>query len=204
MGLFSSSTEKSTLAQNPVNPDITSQYGSGAEQDRYGSHFNVPTNALNKGVDKLKQAALAKGDGAEQDRHSGHFGIGDKGYDTLKSAARYKGDGAEQDRYHAHFSPALHSRDAQVVKEAVKSIATNGNRASYFGLGYDGQQRAKLLAGSGTGSEQVRSSHEFLSETSKLTSGQDRYGSHFGLTQDTVVSAAKSVQSGAKDMLPKK
>ncbi|KAH7348167.1 hypothetical protein BKA66DRAFT_447368 [Pyrenochaeta sp. MPI-SDFR-AT-0127] len=186
MGLFSSSTEKSTLARNPVNPDITSQSGSGAEQDRYGSHFSVPTDALNKGVDKLREAALAKGEGAEQDRYNAHLGVGSKGYDKLKEAARAKGDGAEQDRYNAHFSPALHSLDAQRVKEAAQSIVTKGNAASSHGLGYDGQQRAKLLAGSGTGAE------------------QDRYGAHFSLDKDTLASAAQRVQDGAKDVLSKK
>lgn len=126
MGLFTSSTEKSALSSNPVNPDITKQYGSGAEQDRYGSHFTVPSETIDKGVNKLKEAAS------------------------------YKGDGAEQDRYNAHFSPALHSLDAQKVPAAAASIAAKGNDADTHGLGYDGQQRAKLLAGSGTGAEQVR------------------------------------------------
>ena len=162
MGLFSSSTEKSTLARNPVNPDITTQSGSGAEQDRYGAHFSIPTDTLKQGVDKLKSAALTKGEGAEQDRYNEHLGVGSrgydlgsKGYDKLKDAAKYKGDGAEQDRYNTHFSPALHSLDAQKVGQAVQSILTKGKQASYHGLGYDGQQRAKLLAGSGTGAEQV-------------------------------------------------
>lgn len=155
MGLFSSSTEKSSLAQNPVNPDITTQSGSGAEQDRYGSHFSVPTDALNRGVDKLKDAALARGEGAEQDRYNAHLGVGSQGYDKLKEAARAKGDGAEQDRYNAHFSPASHSLDAQKVKDAAQSIVIKGDAAGSHGLGYDGQQRAKLLAGSGTGAEQV-------------------------------------------------
>lgn len=126
MGLFTSSTEKSAAAQNPTNPDVTSQYGSGAEQDRYGAHFRVPSDAIDKGVDRLKEAAS------------------------------YKGDGAEQDRYNAHFSPALHSLDAQKVPAAAASFATKGNEADTHGLGYDGQQRAKMLAGSGTGAEQVR------------------------------------------------
>ncbi|KAF1844854.1 uncharacterized protein K460DRAFT_394650 [Cucurbitaria berberidis CBS 394.84] len=186
MGLFSSSTEKSTLARNPVNPDITTQSGSGAEQDRYGAHFSVPKDALSKGVDKLRDAALTKGEGAEQDRYNEHLGVGNRGYDKLKDAAKYRGDGAEQDRYNTHFSPALHSLDAQKVKHAAQSIVTKGNAASYHGLGYDGQQRAKLLAGSGTGAE------------------QDRYGSRFGLSQDTVASAAQKVKDGAKDVLERR
>jgi hypothetical protein len=134
MGFFSSSTEKSAAAQYPVNPDITRQSGSGAEQDRYGSHFGASTarieQGINKGVDKLKEAAMAKG------------------------------EGAEQDRYNAHFSPAAHSIDAQKVQQAAKSIMEkakgNAKTSSSFGLGYDGQRRAKLLAGgNGSGAEQV-------------------------------------------------
>ncbi|OAL55317.1 hypothetical protein IQ07DRAFT_582817 [Pyrenochaeta sp. DS3sAY3a] len=156
MGLFTSSTEKGALGQNPVNPDITKQYGSGAEQDRYGSHFTVPSETIDRGVNKLKEVAS------------------------------YKGDGAEQDRYGAHFSPALHSLDAQKVPAAAASIAAKGNEADTYGLGYDGQQRAKLLAGSGTGAE------------------QDRLGGHFGLDKDTVANAAQRVQDGARDLLGKK
>lgn len=122
------------LERYPNNPDITKQHGSGAEQDRYGQHFAQSTDkineGINRGVDKVKGLA--------------------------KDAAQYKGDGAEQDRYSTHFSPALHSLDVQKVKAAAASIAARGNKASYHGLGYDGQQRAKLLAGSGTGAEQVR------------------------------------------------
>lgn len=163
MGWFSSSTEKDPLARNPVNPDVTTQYGSGAEQDRYGQHFSVPADALNRGVDKIKNIAHTPGSGAEQDRYNDKFSVGSKGYDKLKDAgyaakdaAKYKGDGAEQDRYNTHFSPALHSLDAQKVKEAARNIAVKGKEAGSYGLGYDGQQRAKLLAGSGTGAEQVR------------------------------------------------
>jgi hypothetical protein len=135
MGLFSSSTEKSTPAQYPVNPDITRQSGSGAEQDRYGSHFGASTERIERGINK--------------------------GVDKLKEAAMYQGQGAEQDRYNAHFSPAAHSIDAQKVEKAAKSLMEkakgNAKSSSSFGLGYDGQQRAKLLAGgNGSGAEQVR------------------------------------------------
>jgi hypothetical protein len=165
MGWFSSSTEKSYAATHPVNPDITKQYGSAAEQDRYGDHFGASTDAIRggieRGVDKVKQAASYKGEGAEQDRYNEHLSIGDRGYNKAKSAAHdalhYKGDGAEQDRYNAHFSPALHSLDAKKALKAAGSVAANGEKnASYYGLGYDGQQRAKMLAGGGVGAEQVR------------------------------------------------
>jgi hypothetical protein len=170
MGWFSSSTEKPVSERYPVNPDITSQKGSGAEQDRYGQHFGASTDAIergiNRGVDKLKEAASASGSGAEQDRYSEHLSIGDRGYNKLKGAAKdaanYKGDGAEQDRYYSHFSPMLHNLDAQIVKRAAAGIAAKGEtQASYHGLGYDGQQRAKMMAGSGVGAEQVRLNHKF-------------------------------------------
>lgn len=153
MGLFSSSTEKSVTERLPNNPDITKQYGSGAEQDRYGQHFAQSTEkineGINKGVDKVRgyaQDAKGYAKDAAQDA---------KGY--AKDAAKYKGNGAEQDRYSSHFSPSLHSLDAKLVSKAAASYAAKGpTYASYHGLGYDGQQRAKLLAGSGTGAEQVR------------------------------------------------
>ncbi|KAF1939216.1 hypothetical protein EJ02DRAFT_457168 [Clathrospora elynae] len=184
MGWFSSSTEKSTLATHPVNPDITTQYGSAAEQDRYGDHFGASTDAIKRGVDKglskLQQAAAMKGEGAEQDRYNEHLSIGDRGYQAMKDAARYQGDGAEQDRYNAHFSPSIHSLDARKAVQAAASIAAKGSQASYHGLGYDGQQRAKMMAGSGMGAE------------------QDRLGQHFTLSRDAVANAAKKVQEGAK------
>lgn len=132
MGFFSSSTEKDSAATHPINPDVTRQYGSGAEQDRYGSHFGGSAErieqGLNKGMDKLKQAAMTKG------------------------------EGAEQDRYNSHFSPAAHDTDLFRVQQAVQSIknqAQTGAATSTHGLGYDGQQRAKILAGGGVGAEQV-------------------------------------------------
>lgn len=183
MGLFSSSTEKSVMARNPVNPDITTQYGSAAEQDRYGSHFQVPKDAIESGIDRLKQAAMTKGEGAEQDRYDAHLGIGEKGFNKLKQAAHYKGEGAEQDRYGAHFGQSFLQRDSLQVMNASVSVATG--EANYHGLGYDGQQRAKMLAGS------------FKSE-------QDTYGQRFGLDKDTIISGAQRVQDGARDVLGKK
>jgi hypothetical protein len=165
MSWFGSSTEKSAAATHPVNLDVTKQYGSAAEQDRYGQHFGASTDAIRggieKGVDKVKQAASYKGEGAEQDRYNEHLSIGDRGYSKMKGVAHdavhYKGDGAEQDRYNAHFSPALHSLDAKKALQAAGSVAANGEKnASYYGLGYDGQQRAKMMAGGGMGAEQVR------------------------------------------------
>lgn len=133
MGWFSSD-EKSAAATHPVNLDVTTKHGSAAEQDRYGQHFGASTDAIrrgvDKGLDKLQQAALAKGEGAEQDRYSEHLSIGDRGYNAMKDAAK--------------------------AVQAAGSVAANGEKnAKYFGLGYDGQQRAKLLAGGGMGAEQV-------------------------------------------------
>jgi hypothetical protein len=159
MGWFSSD-EKSAAATHPVNLDVTKAHGSAAEQDRYGQHFASSTDAIrgavDKGMNKLQQSAYMQGSGAEQDRYSEHLSIGDRGYQALRDAAHYKGEGAEQDRYYAHFSPAAHSIDAKKAVQAATSVAVKGEKdAKYFGLGYDGQQRAKLLAGSGTGAEQV-------------------------------------------------
>ncbi|KAH8716918.1 hypothetical protein GQ44DRAFT_624618 [Phaeosphaeriaceae sp. PMI808] len=171
MGLFSNSTEKSAMAQNPVNPDITKQYGSGAEQDRYGSHFSTSTSdigqSINQGVDKVKEAALTKG------------------------------EGAEQDKYQTHFSPAAHGTDAHSVQQATQSLidkaSGSAKTSSSFGLGFDGQQRAGLLAGgNGSGAEQF------------LTCLQDQYGGHFGLDRESVEGAAKRVQDGAHNILNKK
>lgn len=121
------------MERYPTNPDITTQRGSGAEQDRYGSHF-AP------GAERIKQ------------------GI-DQGIDKVKQAAQYKGEGAEQDRYNAHFSPAEHDTDLFRVQQAVQAIKNQAHQpglaTSTYGLGYDGQRRAKLIAGGGVGAEQV-------------------------------------------------
>lgn len=128
MGFFSSSNEKSTAATHPINPDVTGQYGSGAEQDRYGAHFGASTEKLkeagNRGLDRLRQAALAKGEGAEQDRYASYF---------------------------SH--PEVGVLDTERVKRAVESFLS-GEKSNH-GLGYDGQQRVRLLAAKGTGAEQV-------------------------------------------------
>lgn len=108
-----------------------------------------------------------------------------KGY--AKDASHYQAPGAEQDRYNAHFSPALHSLDARLVGRAAASYAAKGPaQASWHGLGYDGQQRAKLLAGSGEGAE------------------QDRLAQHFALNKDAVVAAAQRLKDGAKDVLERR
>jgi hypothetical protein len=134
MGLFSSSTEKSVMSQYPNNPDITRQSGSGAEQDRYGSHFAASTEKIEQGI---------------------NYGV-----DKLKDAAKTKGSGAEQDRYENYFSPSAHSLDSRKVQEAAKAIMNRARGAtdttSTWGLGHDGQQRVKMMTGGhGSGAEQV-------------------------------------------------
>jgi len=106
--------------------NLTSNMGSGAEQDRFESHFGGQNHKAN--LSHLKQAASHMGSGAEQDRYGSHFGLEDE---TVKNATKHllakKGLGAEQDRYGA-----------------------------YFGLGNDGWERAKKIAGTfGSGAEQV-------------------------------------------------
>ncbi|KAH7411581.1 hypothetical protein DE146DRAFT_750754 [Phaeosphaeria sp. MPI-PUGE-AT-0046c] len=164
MGLFSSSTEKSVAGQYPNNPDITRQYGSGAEQDRYGAHFGASTAKIEQGINK--------------------------GVDKLKEAAMYQGQGAEQDRYNTHFSPAAHGVDRDNVRKAAESLMEkargNTKYSNSFGLGYDGQRMAGILAAPGSGAE------------------QDNYAGHFGLDRRSVENAAKRVQEGARNVLDKK
>jgi len=205
MGWFSS-TEKSAAATHPVNLDVTKEHGSAAEQDRYGQHFASSTDAIrrgiDKGVDKIQNAAKTAGSGAEQDRYGEHLSIGDRGYNAMKAAAQYKGDGAEQDRYNSHFSPALHSIDAFKAVKAAGSVAAKGEKnASWYGLGYDGQQRAKLMAGGGMGAEQVSQYPHLQGTRTMLIVLQDRLGQHFSLSKDAVANAAQRVQDGAKDVL---
>ena len=162
MGWFSSSTEKPVTERFPNNIDVTSQHGSGAEQDRYGQHFSIPSEKVERGIDKVKEAGERGYDKVKDASERGYDKMkdaGERGYEKVqqagKKAVNYQGAGAEQDSYAAHFSPYLHNMDARTVKAVAASIAVNGNQASFRGLGYDGQQRATLMAGSGTGAEQV-------------------------------------------------
>ena len=118
MNPFSSTSNetKATMPTTTTNP-LTSGFnqGSGAEQDRYDSHFGVGT----EGLDRMKQAALAKGEGhfsldhdnvkqaaqsivnakgsgAEQDTHAAHFGLGADGWARAQQLAQTQGVGAEQ------------------------------------------------------------------------------------------------------------
>ncbi|KAF2746753.1 hypothetical protein M011DRAFT_468447 [Sporormia fimetaria CBS 119925] len=119
MGLFGrSNTTQEAAAREVI--DKTTGMGSGAEQDRYESHFSPGRHGVDP-MDRLKTAATNfKGTGAEQDRYQMHFGLDE---DKVKAAARkllsMKGEGAEQDRYGSHFS---------------------------FGLGADGWARARAMA----------------------------------------------------------
>jgi hypothetical protein len=98
MTLFGN-TNNEAKARHALNE--TSRMGSGAEQDRYESHFGVGSDGLNR---VKKAAAEWKGSGAEQDRYQMHFGLDE---DKVKAAAQhllnFKGEGAEQDRHASHF-----------------------------------------------------------------------------------------------------
>jgi hypothetical protein len=127
--------------------------------------------------------------------------------DKVKEAAMTRGTGAEQDRYNAHFSPAAHGTDAHRVQQYAENLINKARgsavTSSSFGLGYDGQQRAKMLAGgNGSGAEQVRRIFYSFFLTS-LTLMQDNFGGHFGLDRSTVENAAKRVQNGARNVLEK-
>lgn len=97
MNFFGNTKNESTTKPG----DITDKYGSGAEQDRYGGHFSMGSNA----TEHIKQAATEfKGMGAEQDRYQSHFGLdADKVKAAAMSIMNAKGSGAEQDRHASHF-----------------------------------------------------------------------------------------------------
>ncbi|CAF9922431.1 MAG: hypothetical protein GOMPHAMPRED_002549 [Gomphillus americanus] len=179
MSWFSSKTEKSALASNPVNLDVTKQYGSGAEQDRYGAHFGAESSdkvreAARSGYDQAKDAAQKGYNQAKVSAERGYDQAkakAEKGYSQAKATAEEgyerakesidkalnaKGSGAEQDLYGSHFD--YNSLDLGPVTRATMSIIKKGGdlgSASRHGLGYDGWERAKILAAyKGSGSEQ--------------------------------------------------
>jgi hypothetical protein len=122
---------KSNKSDPPAAGAGTGDFASGAEQDRYGSHFTVGDAAVDKVKDAAKRAANYKGEGAEQDRYGAHFaGFGldqQKVQQAVQSIINARGAGAEQDRY-----------------------------AGHFGLGFDGLERARRIAATqGVGAEQV-------------------------------------------------
>ena len=162
MGFFTDNTTKSAAETPPHNPDIIRHTRSGAEQDRYEAHFAPSAERIDQRIDA--------------------------GVDKLKDAVTTSGSGAEQDRYNLHFSPAEHDTDLFRVQQAAQSIKNRvqtGAATSMHGLGYDGQQRAEVLAGGGGGAE------------------QDRLGEHFGLTKEGVESVADRVKDGARNVLPR-
>jgi hypothetical protein len=171
MGWFSSN-EKSAAATHPINPDVTTLRGSGAEQDRYGEHFSqIGHQAGEKIREGIHDLTHARGSGAEQDRYGQHLGIGQSGYNAAKAEAQSgydkakslaeralhaKGDGAEQDRYGAHFSTGGLDPVRAAALDIISSKGDVG-AASRHGLGHDGWERAKILAAQkGTGAEQVQ------------------------------------------------
>jgi hypothetical protein len=109
-------------------------HGSGAEQDRYASHFSLTDAFLGSdGKAKVQKWASAQGVGAEQDRYDSHFGL-DAGKVKSMREAMFQGvSGAEQDRY-----------------------------AGWFGLGADGRARlARWREMRGVGAEQDRYGRAF-------------------------------------------
>ena len=97
MNPFSNTTnEEAASAPKPQRRS----FGSGAEQDRYASHFGIGT----EGLERLKELASYKGDGAEQDRYKSHFSLdSDRVRAAADSILHAKGAGAEQDRYESRF-----------------------------------------------------------------------------------------------------
>lgn len=131
------------------------QSTSGAEQDRYGSHFGIGE----AGAERLKHAAEYKGAGAEQERYEGHFGVDpDKVKAATDNLLHHSGSGAEQDRYEGHFGVG-----PEKVKEVVQEVlhhsgsgAEQDRYAGHFALGPEGVEKAKKLASmKGVGAEQV-------------------------------------------------
>lgn len=134
---------------------VNTKVGSGAEQDRFGSHFG---NAGSEAADRLKHATEYRGTGAEQDRYGAHFGelgqeaaerlkrlaaekgtgaeqdrwdahlsgAGDEAAERMKKLAMKKGVGAEQDRYQSHFSPIHFGMDAEAVQAAAQNMINAG------------------------------------------------------------------------------
>lgn len=118
----SNKSDPSTVRQG------TGNFASGAEQDRYASHFGIGDAGVEQIKDAAKKIASYKGEGAEQDRYGSHFSLDQQ---QVKKAAHSmmdaQGSGAEQDRY-----------------------------AGHFGLGADGLAQARRLAAAkGEGAEQV-------------------------------------------------
>jgi hypothetical protein len=94
--LFGSRSNKS---DPPPAGQGTGNFSSGAEQDRYASHFGIGE----AGVDKIREvaykAATYKGEGAEQDRWATHFHLDqEKVVAAAQSMMNAKGNGSEQVR----------------------------------------------------------------------------------------------------------
>ena len=103
-----------------------------------------------------------------------------------------QGIGAEQDRYHSHFG-----LDEQKIQAAASTLmnqrgtgAEQEVHGARFGLGHDGMEQVKKLAGvKGVGAEQVCGDMPFSPGELNLTVSQDRYGSHFGVDENTIAKA---------------
>ncbi|KAF2197400.1 hypothetical protein GQ43DRAFT_435185 [Delitschia confertaspora ATCC 74209] len=161
-----SSKKTGVATTDPSAPNSTS--GSGAEQDRFGSHFSSPNPQST--ISDLKSSAQDLKASAKDHLKS-----------AVSSAAAYNGAGAEQDRFGKHWS--LDAGEVR-VKDAAKAILKKQGTGSeqdrlglHFGMGSDGWARAKHIVASSA-------------QTQGMGAEQDRYASHFGLDPN-MISAIK-------------
>ncbi|KAF2870605.1 hypothetical protein BDV95DRAFT_574210 [Massariosphaeria phaeospora] len=137
-------------ASLPKPSDVAPKLGSGAEQDRLGSHFSFGSSS-NGGLGEATEHAARKASS-----------MGHEAKDATKRALDARGNGAEQDRYGGHFTTRgswSGFGGPDPVQTAVQGIQNAKDKATgyngWFGLGHDGQQRVKYLAMKGDGGEQV-------------------------------------------------
>lgn len=107
-------------------------WGSGAEQDRHGSHFGLGYD----GLERLRRAAAAKGTGAEQDRYGAHFTMDEQAVQQARDAMFRSGaSGAEQDRYQARFGLGYDGIQRVKALAARKGVGAEQERyQGHFGL----------------------------------------------------------------------
>lgn len=130
--------------------------GSGAEQDRLGSHLSGKAPSVGDFADKISHTS-----GAEQDRYGSHFSgkmpSFNGGSDKLP-----RGSGAEQDIYGSHMSGNLPSASGLRDKLPQGSGAEQDRYGNWFGGKDIPIEKAAGKLPRASGAE------------------QDRYGSHFG------------------------
>ncbi|KFA67321.1 hypothetical protein S40285_03654 [Stachybotrys chlorohalonatus IBT 40285] len=132
---------------------------SGAEQDRYGSHFSGQAPSARDVYNKIPRTS-----GAEQDRYESHFGgVGDALPDTGSLSSHLpRGSGAEQDIYSSHLSGKFPSPSEVADRLPHGSGAEQDRYGGWFGgkapSGPDVTNRLPQASGA----------------------EQDRFGKHFG------------------------